>query len=203
MKQPTRRSFVAAAVATTATAARPVEGWQSKAPDDPYACLVDITRCVGCRKCEKACNEVNKLPTPEVDFDDPTVFERQRRPDHGAFTVVNRHCSGSLDHRNRLMPAYAKIQCMHCQDPACASACPTGALQKTDSGAVRYDVSRCIGCRYCMLACPFQMPAYEYEEAVAPRVRKCTFCFERVVEHGLQPACASICPEEAITFGRR
>jgi Fe-S-cluster-containing dehydrogenase component len=201
--QPTRRSFVAAAVATTAAAATPVEGWQSKAPANPYACLVDLTRCVGCRRCEKACNEVNDLPAPEVAFDDPTVFERPRRPDDGAFTVVNRHCSGTLDDRHRLVPTYAKIQCMHCQDPACASACPTQALHKTDSGAVRYDVSRCIGCRYCMLACPFQMPAYEYAEPVAPRVRKCTFCFERVVEEGLQPACASICPEEAITFGRR
>ena len=203
MEKPTRRSFVAAAVATTATAAAPLEAWQSRAPVNPYACLVDLTRCVGCRRCEKACNEVNHLPPPEVSFDDPKVFERPRRPHDGAFTVVNRHCSGSLDRHHHLVPTYAKIQCMHCQDPACASACPTGALHKSDSGAVRYDVGRCIGCRYCMLACPFQMPAYEYDEPVAPRLRKCTFCLDRVVEQGLQPACASICPEEAITFGRR
>jgi Fe-S-cluster-containing dehydrogenase component len=131
------------------------------------------------------------------------VFERPRWPDSGAFTVVNRFCSAELDERGRLDPTYVKVQCMHCQDPACASACPTGALSKTDGGAVSYDVSRCIGCRYCMLACPFQMPAYEYQDALAPRVRKCSFCMDRVMNEGLQPACAAICPEEAITFGRR
>jgi Fe-S-cluster-containing dehydrogenase component len=188
---------IASAAPATAT------GWESRAPRDPYGCLVDLTRCVGCRKCEQACNEVNQLPAPDMAFDDRRVFEAHRRPDDKAFTVVNRYCSGNLDDRGRLVPTFVKIQCMHCQDPACASACPTGALRKHESGAVRYDVSKCIGCRYCMLACPFQIPAYEYDEALTPRVRKCTFCLERLEKENLKPACASICPQEVIEFGRR
>jgi formate dehydrogenase beta subunit len=198
-----RGVLVGAVAAVAAQAAEPVTAWESHAPPDPNGCLVDLTRCVGCRKCEEACNKVNALPEPRVGFDDPTVFDAKRRPDHTAFTVVNRYCSGVLDEDARPVPVFAKIQCMHCQEPACVAACVTGALTKEENGTVRYDASKCIGCRYCMLACPFQIPAYEFDDPVKPRVRKCTFCFDRVVDEGLAPACASICPEEAITFGRR
>jgi Fe-S-cluster-containing dehydrogenase component len=190
-------------VSLSAAAPSPAEAWHSQAPADPYGCLVDLTRCVGCRKCEEACNKVNSLPQPDVDFDDLTVFDRHRRPTREAFTVVNHICAGQVDEHGRPVPTYVKIQCMHCQDPACASACVTGALTKEENGAVRYDISKCIGCRYCMLACPFQIPAYEYHDPVTPRVRQCPFCFDRLEKEGLQPACASICPEEAITFGKR
>jgi len=91
---------------------------------------------------------------------------------------------------------------MHCLDPACVSACPVGALQKDPSGPVIYTASRCIGCRYCMIACPFQIPAYEYQKALAPQVRKCTFCFEFLRDGGV-PACAQVCPQEVMTFGPR
>ena len=204
MKFSRRNLLVTGGVVGLSTAVpKPAEAWESQAPADPYGCLVDLTRCVGCRKCEQACNDVNALPDPETGFDDLTVFDTRRRPDHAAFTVVNRYYPGTLDERGRPVPTYVKIQCMHCQDPACVSACVTGALTKKENGAVHYDVSKCIGCRYCMLACPFQIPAYEYNDPVTPRVRKCSFCFDRLVNEGLQPACASICPEEAITFGRR
>jgi len=200
-----RRKLLAATAAVTLSTSthETVGAWQSEAPPNPYGCLVDLTRCVGCRKCEEACNQVNALPAPDTGFEDLTVFDAKRRPDYDAFTVVNRYYPGELDERGRPVPTYVKIQCMHCQDPACASACVTGALTKEANGAVTYDVSKCIGCRYCMLACPFQIPAYEYNDPVTPRVRKCSFCFDRLVNEGLQPACASICPEEAITFGRR
>jgi len=200
-----RRTLLAAAGAIGLSSAAPesAEAWQSQAPSDPFGCLVDLTRCVGCRKCEQVCNDVNALPAPDTRFDDLTVFDTKRRPDHDAFTVVNRYYPGNLDEHGKPEPTYVKIQCMHCQDPACVAACVTGALRKMENGAVHYDLSKCIGCRYCMLACPFQIPAYEYNDPVTPRVRKCTFCFDRLVEEGLQPACASICPEEAITFGRR
>jgi Fe-S-cluster-containing dehydrogenase component len=79
---------------------------------------------------------------------------------------------------------------MHCQDPACASACIVGALTKKENGAVHYDASKCIGCRYCMVACPFEIPAYEYHDPITPRVMKCTFCYERVAEEGKLPGCA-------------
>jgi len=201
-----RRNFlkaagvVGAAVCCTPTSAK---AWESDAPEEPYACLVDLTRCNGCRRCEEACAEVNDLPLPDLSLKDEQVFDEYRRMDADQFTVVNRFFTGKLDQDRQPVPTYVKSQCMHCQDPACASACITGALTKHESGAVYYDVTKCIGCRYCMVACPFQVPAYEYNEPITPRVRKCTFCFQRVVENNEYPACASICPVEAINFGKR
>ncbi len=201
-----RRNFfkiLSVAGAATATAGTPARAWESQAPTEAYGCLVDLTRCIGCRKCEQACNEVNKLPPPDRSFEDLTVLDRKRRPDEKTFTVVNRYYSGMIDERDQLIPTFVKLQCMHCQDPACASACIVGALSKQENGAVNYDVTKCIGCRYCMVACPFEIPAYEYHDPITPRVMKCTFCYERVAREGKLPGCAEICPVEAITFGRR
>jgi len=201
-----RRNFfkiLSVAGAATATAGSPARAWVSQAPSEAYGCLVDLTRCIGCRKCEQACNEVNKLPPPDRSFEDLTALDRKRRPDEKTFTVVNRYYSGMIDERDQLIPTFIKLQCMHCQDPACASACIVGALSKQENGAVNYDVTKCIGCRYCMVACPFEIPAYEYHDPITPRVMKCTFCYERVANEGKLPGCAEICPVEAITFGRR
>ena len=169
---------------------------------DTDGCLVDLTLCVGCRLCEQACNEINQLPNPEVPFDDLTVTAEPRRPTQDAFTVVNSYVVGAGSDPADGGASYAKVQCMHCNRPGCVSACIVGALVKTDSGAVIYDASKCIGCRYCMVACPHGIPAYEYHDPLTPRVRKCTFCYERISE-GKPPACAAICPMEAIRFGKR
>jgi formate dehydrogenase iron-sulfur subunit len=174
-----------------------------KSPPDAYGCLVDLTRCIGCRKCEEACNRVNQLPEPSRSFEDPTVLNKERRPDEKSYTVVNRYYPGRIGDQNQLVPAFVKIQCMHCQEPACASACIVGALTKQKNGSVHYDVSKCIGCRYCMVACPFEIPAYEYHDPITPRVMKCTFCHDRISQDGGKPGCAEICPVEAITFGKR
>ena len=173
---------------------------------DAVGVLVDTTRCIGCRKCEQACAERQKLP--DRAFEDMSVLNSPRRPDAGAYTVVNRYypeyeapgpCCDS--------PTYVKFQCMHCLDPACASACITGAMSKQLGGPVIYRVDRCIGCRYCMVACPFQIPAYEYNRALLPKVRKCTFCFEYITklprDKGGLPACVQACPVEVMTFGKR
>ncbi|SKA91792.1 Fe-S-cluster-containing dehydrogenase component [Paucidesulfovibrio gracilis DSM 16080] len=199
-----RRQFIVGAglAATGALVPAGADAWESKAPPDPYGCLTDVTRCIGCRKCELACNEVNQLPEPETPFEDMRVLDAKRRPTAGSYTVVNRYYPGPLDDRGNLVPSFVKVQCMHCQDPACASACVTGALSKKENGAVHYDVSRCIGCRYCMVACPFEIPAYDYHDPITPEVRKCTLCFDRIQE-GKAPGCASVCPTEAITFGKR
>ncbi len=177
--------------------------WKPKAPKDPYGALVDLTKCIGCRKCEEACNKANKLPEPKVKFDDYTVFETKRRPDEKAFTVVNKFFTNEVDKYNNLKPVFVKVQCMHCEEPACVSACIVGALTKKENGAVQYDVSKCIGCRYCMVACPFEIPAYEYHDPITPKVMKCNFCFEKISKEDGVPACAAICPVEAITFGKR
>jgi len=202
-----RRSFlsiVGAAAGTTAVGTGQAEAAREpKRPPNPYGCLVDTTFCVGCRKCELACNQVNALPEPDTPFEDLQVLNEKRRPNTAAYTVINRYFTGRLDDRNQLTPTFVKVQCMHCQDPACVSACIVGALTKKENGAVHYDASKCIGCRYCMVACPFQIPAYEYAKPLTPEVRKCTFCFDRISKTGGRPGCADICPVEAITFGKR
>lgn len=164
-----------------------------------YGVLVDTTLCIGCRRCEWACNEWNKLPNkPIKSFEDKTVFEKIRRTHADAFTVVNRYI-GSRD----LKPVYVKKQCMHCEEPACVSACFVKAFRKTPEAAVVYDASVCVGCRYCMIVCPFDIPAYEYNEPITPRVLKCTFCFDRIGKEGGVPACVEICPTETLRFGKR
>lgn len=167
--------------------------------NNTFGVLVDTTVCIGCRKCESACNEQNKLTTLDNrHFEDKSVFAEKRRPSENAFTVVN----AFDNHQDVHGLSYLKVQCLHCNDPACVSACIVGALSKCEHGPVTYDASKCIGCRYCMVACPFQIPAYEYHNALDPRVMKCTFCTERVHD-GQRPACVEACPEEAMTFGKR
>jgi len=160
--------------------------------------LFDSVLCIGCRKCEEGCNKVNELPPPSRSFDDLSVLDKKRRTSIEAFTVVNRYDNT----RNTKGPLFRKIQCNHCLEPACASACFVRAFTKTKEGPVIYDPSVCVGCRYCMIACPFGIPAYEYYEALSPRIRKCTMCHPRVIE-GKLPGCVEACPKEALTFGER
>ena len=156
--------------------------------DDPYGILVDTTKCVGCNTCSEACAEAHDLPEPNADEDvlkDTTVTQ---------WTVINKFVVDEED-------IYVKRQCMHCLEPACASACLTEAMYKTEDGAVVWDADRCMGCRLCMISCPFDIPKYEFNSP-NPRVVKCIRCVERT-EEGKIPACVDACPEEAITFGRR
>jgi formate dehydrogenase iron-sulfur subunit len=147
------------------------------------ALLYDATVCIGCKQCEAACAEKNKLR-----YDDTVAAENQQS-DH-KYTVV-------LTKGDKFM----RRLCMNCQDPACASVCPVGALQKTAAGPVTYDADRCMGCRYCMIACPFSVPKYEWSK-VLPKVQKCTMCPERV-SAGQPTACAEACPTGATKFGER
>ncbi|HMK66484.1 MAG TPA: 4Fe-4S dicluster domain-containing protein [Thermodesulfobacteriota bacterium] len=171
-------------------------------PVDPYGCLVDTTLCIGCRKCEQACNERNRLAAPKYSFEDLSLLDRERRMDETSYTVVNRYQRKEGAPAWDRTPSFVKFQCMHCLDPACVSACIVGALRKQPYGPVTYDVGKCIGCRYCMVACPFQVPAYEYLNPLTPEVRKCNFCFKDT-QAGRLPACVQTCPREVITFGKR
>ena len=96
---------------------------------------------------------------------------------------------------------FVKKQCMHCNQPACATACPTKALIKTEEGPVIWRGDKCMGCRFCMVSCPFDMPKFEYDSP-NPKIQKCRMCFERLQE-GEEPVCVSECPEEGIVFGKR
>lgn len=159
--------------------------------------LHDITRCIGCRRCEKACNTVNELPEPEKPFDDLGVLNEKRRTSADVYTVVNR-----FQVSEESKPVFVKKQCNHCLEPACASACFVKAFKKSPEGPVTYDESLCVGCRYCMVACSFNIPAYEYNDAFSPAVTKCTMCRPRIIE-GKLPGCVEACPKEALTFGER
>jgi formate dehydrogenase iron-sulfur subunit len=160
--------------------------------------LFDNTRCIGCRKCEEGCNKVNELPLPERPFSDLSVMDNERRTTAKTYTIVNRYRDRSGDRET----LYVKDQCNHCLEPACASACFVRAFTQTETGAVIYDASVCVGCRYCMIACPFEIPTYEYDNAFSPRVMKCTLCYPRISE-GLLPGCVEVCPTEALTYGKR
>jgi formate dehydrogenase iron-sulfur subunit len=143
--------------------------------------LIDITRCVGCGACSQACAEANNLPQEEATELSATHY-----------TVVKRLKEDTV---------YLRRLCMHCERPTCVSVCPVGAFTKMDTGAVLYDENKCLGCRYCIQACPFEVPRYEWG-SLAPRVQKCKMCYERV-SSGKQTACAEACPAEATMFGDR
>lgn len=159
------------------------------------AVLVDVARCIGCRQCEGACKAYHGF-TPGLSTDlAPNVFTyvqfRRLRKPLPHLTLGE----GSANRRSY------KVQCWNCAEPACASACPVAALRKTPKGPVTYDPYRCIGCRYCQLACPFHIPRFEWHRAL-PVITKCNMCAERLAK-GLEPVCVSVCPAHALQFGPR
>ena len=147
----------------------------------PKAILFDVTKCIGCKACFYACKEANGLPQAEKEEEElgPTAYTVVKEKD-GLF--------------------YRRL-CMHCNDPTCASVCPVKAFEKTANGPVIYHDKKCIGCRYCIQACPFGIPTYEWQ-STKPLVRKCTMCAERQ-KQGKISACAEACPTEATKFGDR
>ncbi len=170
-----------------------------QAPDGLEAgVLVDLTRCIGCRACENACRVRqgrSSLPLARLGYG-----PGEGRLSFTSLTFVDQRVverNGEADIR-----APVKRQCMHCVDPACVSACPVAALRKTPRGSVVYEASRCLGCRYCMIACPFNVPRYQWDSGLTPKVGKCDFCDDRIAS-GLSPACVSACPTGALKFGKR
>jgi formate dehydrogenase iron-sulfur subunit len=147
------------------------------------AILYDATLCIGCKLCEQGCAERNHLP-----YSDSIAAEEK----------LSAHKLTAVRVRG---DKFMRRLCMNCGDPTCVSVCPVGALQKTATGPVVYDQNRCIGCRYCMLSCPFQVPAYEWNKRL-PIVKKCDMCADRVAA-GRPTACAEICPTGATKFGER
>jgi len=197
------KSGVAAAIAALLSPPRQSSGHQVKEYPDSMGVLVDLGRCVGCRSCEAACNAEQGLPEPEKPFNDMTVFDelehgRQRRTDETRYTVVNRYEVPGREH-----PLFRKVQCNHCQEPACLTSCFVNAYTRTPEGAVIYNQDVCVGCRTCMIACPFYIPAFKFSSAFSPRIQKCVFCYDTRLKYGKPPACVEACPQEALVFGRR
>ncbi|MFB3813685.1 MAG: 4Fe-4S dicluster domain-containing protein [Terriglobales bacterium] len=143
------------------------------------ALLIDITKCVGCHACDQACREGHGQP-----------LEQPAKLTATAFTVLEEHDD-----------KYVRRMCQHCEDPACASACLVGALEKSALGPVTYAANKCVGCRYCMVACPYQVPKYQWSK-LAPFMQKCDMCYDRVSQ-GQQTRCAEACPTGATLFGDR
>lgn len=152
--------------------------------------LYDSTRCIACQSCEFACAETHGLPEP-MDYPDPEVV---RKTSVNSRTVINSYNTSEGE-------AYVKDQCMHCAQPACAAACLTKAMYKTKEGPVIWRADKCMGCRYCMISCPFDVPKFEYHSP-NPDIVKCDMCFDRLQEGGI-PACVESCPAEALMFGTR
>ncbi len=161
-----------------------------------YSVLVDVTRCIGCLGCQVSCKNWNDRPGERTLLGD--TLGNPGHMDASSYTVVK--LKEDTDSRG-VEWHFTKHQCMHCISPACVAACPCGALTKDAEGPVEYHREYCIGCRYCMLACPFGVPTFEWDRAV-PSIRKCTFCAERV-KRGMEPACTKSCPSGALVFGAR
>lgn len=155
-----------------------------------YGILYDSTRCVGCQSCEFACAEANGLPEPT----DTLEIGILRKTDETRRTVINGYNTSKGE-------VYVKRQCMHCNEPACTAACLTQAMHKTKAGPVEWRGEKCMGCRYCMVSCPFDIPKFEYHSA-NPKITKCNMCLERISEGDI-PACVKSCEAEALMFGKR
>lgn len=154
-----------------------------------FAILNDVTKCTGCEKCVSACKQTNGISRADA----PWKWQG------GATDLSSTRWTTIVSTEGQ----YVRVHCRHCLDPACAAACPVGALHTTAEGVVAYDPSICLGCRYCMIACPFRMTRYEWESA-NPRVRKCILCYEKIIAGELdQPACTAACPAGATIFGER
>jgi Fe-S-cluster-containing dehydrogenase component len=185
-----RRNFLQLAGAAGVTAAaRPVAA--QPVPDKEFVgVLVDTTRCIGCRGCEVACAEAHDLPIPDVINDG--ALAKERPTSETQWMVVNRYQTTQGE-------VFVKKQCMHCWQPGCAAACLTNAMYKTDVGPVIWRSGKCMGCRFCMISCPFDIPKFEYHSA-NPKIQKCNMCWERLQE-GKKPACVEACPTDALMFG--
>ncbi len=189
-----RREFLKTSV-TAGTAVLPAKNANAanaKENKEFVGVLCDTTRCIGCRSCEVACSKANGNFVPDVKTDN--ALEKVRDTTDKQFTVVNRYKTSKGD-------VFVKKQCMHCWQPACAAACLVNAMYKTKEGPVTWNGDKCMGCRFCMVSCPFDIPKAEYL-SWNPRIMKCSMCYERLKE-GKKPACVEACPTDTLMFGTK
>lgn len=158
------------------------------------AVLFDVTKCIGCGSCTVACKMWNDLS-----FESGNAHGYDVSLDENTWTTLEYNDTENASGESVLR--FFKHQCMHCMKPTCVSVCFAKAIQVTDSGAVVYDPKKCVGCRYCMIGCPYDIPKYEWGK-VFPSVMKCRLCAEKL-EKNQSPSCVSVCPSGALTFGSR
>ena len=178
-----------------AIGARAAKAAHEKAPPpDAVGMLYDATICIGCKACEVACNSANGLP-PDTGASDglyqaPKSLNAQTK---NIIKIYQEQGTSSF--------SFMKQQCMHCIDPACVAGCPMGALTKDSLGIVGWSGTLCIGCRYCQIACPYNIPKFEWSQ-VNPKIVKCELCRHRIAAGGI-PACVEVCPRQAVIYGKR
>jgi formate dehydrogenase beta subunit len=191
-----RRSLLKglAAAATITIIPRVSEAREKKtAPSDAVGLLYDATKCIGCKACVARCKEINKLEA-DVDGYGDGLYDAPEGLNEYTKNVIQLAKDGDES-------SYVKKQCMHCIDPACINACMMGALHKGELGIVSWEANKCIGCRYCQVACPFGVPKFQWTK-VSPRLIKCELCKDRLAE-GKLPGCVEACPRGAVIYGKR
>jgi formate dehydrogenase iron-sulfur subunit len=187
------------------------------------ATLIDITNCIGCRACQVACKQWNEREGEETELEAELGFQNPATLSAKTYTLIAFHEMENPQKPGGVESAFVMQRCLHCLEPACASACPTTALYRQADGPVTYDVDKCIGCRYCMLACPWDVPTAEWH-SLAPKISKCTHCADRAdqplpiafngkslshdasmrfAESIATPACVKACPADALRYGTR
>jgi formate dehydrogenase iron-sulfur subunit len=185
--------------------------------------LIDITKCIGCRACQVACKNWNDRDGEETELQGQLGFQNPATLSAKTYTLITFHELPDEKAPGGLHYLFTMRRCLHCMDPACVSACPTTALERQSDGPVTYNSNQCIGCRYCIWACPWGVPTAEWD-SLAPKIQKCTHCADRsdqplaLMRNGQAltdlemksfnekisaPACVKACPADALRFGER
>jgi Fe-S-cluster-containing dehydrogenase component len=202
--------IIASGGAAAASAALPTQAREPKqVPAEAMGMLYDTTLCIGCKTCVVACKQANDRSPDPGPWGEDALYDAPVDLNGKTKNVIKLY-------RDEDIRSYMKMQCMHCVDPACAAACMLGSLKKDPvTGVVTYDPAYCVGCRYCMMSCPFNIPKFEFDKAV-PNIVKCELCRHRIEDAptmtaagftrypmGQGPACCEVCPREAVIYGRR
>lgn len=199
-----RRNFLKGALAggSLLVAGAPAEARENKVmPQEALGLLYDSTLCIGCKACVSACKEANDMP-PEFSTEDH-LWDTPLDISGKTLNVIKVYQNGTAENKDSETDGFAfmKVSCLHCADPSCVSACPVSAMQKDPvTGIVGYNKDACIGCRYCVAACPFGVPRFQYDKAI-PQISKCQLCRHRIPD-GKYAACAQVCPTGATLYGK-